>query len=178
MTPEPAKEDARVRMPRADFITSLALIVVGVGMLWGALEMPRFEQRNINPYSIPGIVPAILSVILLLLALLLLGRACREGGFRLRAGKQPASSILFSSASLTMLLTLALGLIYAIGLVGTLPFWAATFIFVTVFILIFGWSLARPGRRWLLLLTAVLQGAAVAAAVTLVFQDIFLVTLP
>jgi hypothetical protein len=169
MTPEPANDDPRARMPRADFLTSIVLIVLGVGMLWGALEMPRFEQRN---------VPAILAVIMLLLALLLLGRACRQGGYRLAAGDQPASSIVFSASSLTMLLTLALGLIYAIGLVGSLPFWAATLIFVTVFILIFEWPLARPGRRWLLLLTAALQGAAVAAAVTLVFQDIFLVTLP
>lgn len=178
MTPEPANDDDRSRMPRADFLTSLVLIVIGTAMLWGALEMPRFEQRNINPYSIPGIVPAILAVIILVLAVLLLIRAVRQGGYRLGSGPRPAAGILFSASSLTMLLTLALGLIYAVGLVGSLPFWLATLIFVTGFILIFEWPLAGHKRRWVLLLTALLQGAAVAAVVTLVFRDIFLVTLP
>ncbi len=153
MESEPANDDTPPRMPRADFLTSLALIVIGVAMLWGALDMPRFEQRSINPYSIPGIVPAILAVVMLVLAVLLLGRAIRQGGYRLAAGSQPVGGILFSASSRTMLLTLVLGLIYAVGLVGTLPFWAATMIFVSAFILIFEWRLARPGRRWMLLLT-------------------------
>ena len=182
-------------MPRADFVTSLFLIAFGTGMLWGALAMPRFEQRKIDPLSVPGIVPGFLAIVLLVLAVFLLVRSIRQGGYRLgRAPEAPAvgpaggdddetdpeeaGSGLFSPANGRMLLALAMGLVYAVGLVGAMPFWLATFIFVTAFIVVFEWNRWRRSLLWLMAVTAILQGAAVAAAVTLIFQELFLVTLP
>jgi putative tricarboxylic transport membrane protein len=165
-------------MPRADFVTALILVAFATAMLWASLAMPRYQERNIDPLSAPGIVPGFLAVVILILALLLLIRSVRRGGHRLATGDGTARAALVAPATRRMLACLALGLVYAIGLVGAMPFWAATFLFVTVFIVAFEWQLVAPARRWLMLATAALQGALISAAVTLVFQELFLVSLP
>ena len=159
-------------MPRADFVTALVLIAFGTAMLWASLEMPRFEQRNINPYSIPGIVPGILAGV----NLILLVRSMARGGYRL--GAATWRETLFGDAAKRLALAFALCVVYAVGLVGVVPFWLATFLFVTVFIVIFEWPLVAPKRRWLTIVSALVQGALVSAVVALVFQEVFLVTLP
>ncbi|MEM7024912.1 MAG: hypothetical protein AAF637_20380 [Pseudomonadota bacterium] len=45
-----------------------------------------------------------------------------------------------------------------------------------LFVVVFEWG--DGGRRWLRLALAVIYGAAISAAVTLVFQELFLVRLP
>ncbi len=78
-----------------------------------------------------------------------------------------------------LLITLGLTLGYAAGLVGRLPFWLATFVFVFAFIVIFDWRKAVAAQRTVrLFLTAGVQALLVAAAVTLVFERLFLVRLP
>jgi len=67
------------------------------------------------------------------------------------------------------------------GLVGVIPFWLATFVFVTVFIWLFERVMSEgepEGGAVRAAATAVIQGAVVAAAVTWVFREIFLVNLP
>jgi putative tricarboxylic transport membrane protein len=73
----------------------------------------------------------------------------------------------------------ALCLGYAGLLVGRVPFWLATFGFVLAFVILFEWPLATaPGARVRRLLIALVYALAVAVAVTLVFQEVFLVRLP
>jgi len=107
-----------------------------------------------------------------MLGAVLLVRAARAGGWRL-------SETRFASGPgvqrLVLCLILCLG--YAAGLVGRLPFWLATFLFVTLFVVLFEWPRSK-GRRGRRLALGVVYGAAIAAAVTLVFQEIFLVRLP
>ena len=72
-----------------------------------------------------------------------------------------------------------LALIYTLGLIGTLPFWAATGLFVFSFILCFECWLAEPRRPLLAsLLWALGLAVATAVLVTLVFERAFLVRLP
>ena len=163
-------------MPRADFVTSLVLVAFGTAMLWVSLEMPRFEQRNINPYSIPGIVPGILAGVNLILAAVLLIRSIGRGGYRLGGGSGRA--VIFGDASKRLAIAFVLAVAYAVGLVGVVPFWLATFLFVTAFILVFEWPLVAAARRWVLIVSAPVQGALVAVFVAMVFQELFLVTLP
>lgn len=163
-------------MPRADFVTSLVLIAFGAAMLWVSLEMPRFEQRNINPYSIPGIVPGILAGVNLILAAVLFVRSMTRSGHRL--GGSSWREIVFEDGSKRLAIAFVLTVTYAVGLVGVIPFWLATFLFVAAFILIFEWPLVAARRRWILIAGALVQGALVSAIVALVFQELFLVTLP
>ncbi|MDH3235191.1 MAG: hypothetical protein OEQ29_16860, partial [Alphaproteobacteria bacterium] len=71
-----------------------------------------------------------------------------------------------------------LTVVYAVGLVGVVPFWLATFLFVAAFILIFEWPMVAVERRWIMIVSALVQGVLVSGAVALIFQELFLVTLP
>ena len=77
--------------------------------------------------------------------------------------------------SLALILTLG----YAAGLVGWLPFWLATALFVGGFVALFEWPMAQDrSERVRRVGFAVLYGALIAAVVTFVFQELFLVRLP
>ncbi|MQY77299.1 MAG: hypothetical protein GH155_06695, partial [Spirochaeta sp.] len=75
-------------MPRADFIASIFLTLFGSFIFIVALKMPRFEEHNVNPYSVPGILPTFLGAIITLLGIVLLIRSTRQGGFKLGIGKK------------------------------------------------------------------------------------------
>ena len=74
---------------------------------------------------------------------------------------------------------MALILVYSLGLVGWLPFWLATAVFVTAFIVCFEYLLEAPrpslGRT---LAWALGVGLFAGIAVVLVFERGFLVRLP
>jgi putative tricarboxylic transport membrane protein len=121
---------------------------------------------------VPGLVPGALGSIILALGTALLMRAARAGGWRLAGLRVEGGP---GTQRLVLALVLCLG--YAAGLVGRIPFWLATFLFVTAFVVLLEWAQAK-GPRWRRLLIAAVYGAAVSAAVTLVFQEVFLVRLP
>ena len=161
------------RMAKADFVTAVILIAVSVGALVESWRMPRLEHLSVNPYTVPGIVPGLLSGVLILLGIVLLVRAIRQGGWRLDAAS--LSSAVGGRLVLMLLLTLG----YAAGLVGRLPFWAATFLFVFLFVLLFEWRADRPPAGHLKSGGfALVLAVAVAAGVSALFQYVFLVRLP
>ena len=55
-------------MSRADFITSVVLIAFGSGVMTMSARMPRLEERGIDPFTAPGVVPFFLGAIITLLA--------------------------------------------------------------------------------------------------------------
>lgn len=166
---------------RKDLFTSLVLIVFGAGVVVEALRMPRYEQLGINPYTVPGIVPGFLGGILAVFGVLMLLRTAiawrrHEAVPTTAADDEPGSVP-------RVLFTLGLTLGYGVLLIGNLPFWLATGIFVWAFLLVFEWrprfaagagagALVRVGG------TALVEAVLVSAAVTFVFQRVFLVTLP
>jgi hypothetical protein len=165
--------------PRADFLWALAWIAVGAAIFIGGFTMDRLERQNINPYTAPGLVPALLGIGLAVLGVFLLVRSVRRGG--------PAAATDGRSGADGHRLALALGLcvLYAGGLVGRallgwhVPFWLATALFVFVAILAFEWP-DRRARGELGRGIAVAAACAIgtAAGVTAVFQEVFLVRLP
>jgi hypothetical protein len=172
VTGEVPPETPKPCMPRADFVTGLAFALLGLAVVWASLEMPRFADRNIDPYTVPGLVPGALGAIILALGAALVVRAALAGGWRL-GGVRPEKGP--GTRRLVLALILCLG--YAAGLVGRMPFWLATFLFVAAFVLLIEWPQGK-GRRWARLAIALVYGAAISAAVTLVFQEVFLVRLP
>jgi len=166
-------------MVKADFVTGLVLIALGVATVVESLRMPRFAHLNIEPYTVPGLVPGALGAVILLLGAILFLRAARAGGWRLGAGAAARKTWASDPGSRRLALSTALCLGYAGLLVGRLPFWLATFSFVFAFVVLFEWPLATArGERIRRLLIALAYAVAVAAAVTLVFQHVFLVRLP
>ena len=164
-------------MVKADFVTGLVLIALGIATVVESLRMPRFEDLNIEPYTVPGLVPGALGAVVLLLGAVLFLRAARAGGWRLGAGGATRRTWSADPGSRRLALSVALCLGYAGLLVGRVPFWLATFGFVLAFVILFEWPLATaPGERVRRLLIALVY--ALAVAVTLVFQEVFLVRLP
>lgn len=166
-----------------DTVIALVLVSFGAFVVWEASRMPRFEHLTVNPYTVPGLVPAFLGASLVVFGLVMLARAAlahrRTPQTAAEAEREPAPTHSRHASSRRLALTLVLTLGYAAGLVGRVPFWLATMVFVLAFILAFDGPGARAGRRVpRLIVTASLQAAVVAVAVTLVFERLFLVRLP
>lgn len=164
-------------MARADLLTGLVLLGIGVAVSWMSWEMPRLEVRRIHPLTVPGLVPGILGIALTFCGAILVLRSIRVAGAA--AGWAGFLRLFTSSEAGRVGATMALALIYAIGLVGWLPFWAATGFFVFAFILLFEQGFrASPHPVGRTVLTAAVQAVLVAIVVTLVFERGFLVRLP
>ncbi|MFY8089210.1 MAG: tripartite tricarboxylate transporter TctB family protein, partial [Rubrivivax sp.] len=169
---------------RADLVASALWITFGAAVAIGAWRMDRLERLSINPYEAPGLVPGLLGALIVLLGLALAGRSVRRGALRpasALAEGTPAAPTADTQALRHMAAVFGLTLFYALALIGTgLPFWLATFAFITVFVgLLDRERQARLGRspaaQWL---RASIYGAVWSAIVTLSFQHIFLVRLP
>ncbi len=193
----------RVR-PQLDLFVGLFLVILGVVVIYESWRMPGVDHPRVRAvYEGPGFVPGLLGITIALFGAMIVIRSIREGGLHLGgAGGQIAA--VFSRPEprrLGLLLLLTVG--YAWGLIGRVSFPMATFPFVLAFILVYDWShtvdRAQEDRwpaKWakrslgiemewsvfkervLLFITAAVQAALTAWAVTYVFENIFLRRLP
>lgn len=160
--------------PRLDFLTSLGLLALAIATIVGAWRMDRLEIRDIHPASIPGLVPGFLGVALAVCALLLMLRAVRQGGHRLRESPTGDPMVLLRLGA-----ALLITLFYPLVLIGMMPFSLATGLFVFAFILAFEGPLGEHRTlRWRGVLAALVQAVVVALVVSVVFRELFLVRLP
>ena len=159
--------------PTADLVWSLLWIAVGAAMFVGGFTMDRLEGQHINPYTAPGLVPALLGIGIFVLGAILLARSVRH------QASAHARDVTHASTG-RLALAAALCIAYAAGLVGRgVPFWLATAAFVFAAILAFRWpELKAHGQLAKGAAVAAACAIGTAAAVTLVFQELFLVRLP
>lgn len=161
-------------MIRADFLTSAVLLALGLATIAEAWRMPRFAEVGSSFWSAPGVVPGMLGAALSILAVILCFRsvsARRAGAVDTPAGEPGAWGRIAT--------VLALCLAYAAILVGRVPFWLATFLFVFAFVSVFELSRAEARPRWPRhALIALCVAALTSATVSYVFQNLFLVRLP
>ena len=155
---------------RHDLWFSALLVVLSPGIVVESWRMPRLAHLGVHPMSAPGLTPGLLGLVLLALALALLLRSLRQRQVATGAAEEAEPGALSRT-----LVTLGLCLAYALGLVGRVPFWLATGLFVLAFVGWFGFERARPARS---LTVAAVMAVATSAAVTLLFQRVFLVRLP
>jgi hypothetical protein len=166
-------------MVRADFVSSLFLLVFGAYVVYDSWRMPRFEEQKANVWSSPGLVPGILGLLFMLTGAIMLVRSLRKGGHHLNLTRAVLVEALRQRTTQSFLVTLALGLLYGAGMMGHLPYPVATALFVFVFIYIAEFKRGRP-------IKAEARSIGIAAAiavitsvvVTFVFQNLFLVNLP
>ena len=164
---------------RAELRQSLGWAALGAAILIASLRMDRLESQNIDPHTVPGLLPGLLGIVMLLLAGLLALRSWRRGALAADLSRAAAFD---AATARRVALVLALCLVFGVVLVGHgLPFWAAAALFVSVAIV----SLQAPlrvaaGRRLGLrdVALAIVIGLGAGGAITLVFQQIFLVRLP
>ncbi len=166
-------------MAKADFVTSVVLVAFSIAYIVESYRMPRLEAQNINPWSAPGVVPGFLGLILFVLGLVLLVRSMAKGGHRLGWTAATVRENVAQAGIKRLLITALLCLVYAGFMMGNMPYWLATFLFVSAFTGVFEWNPeASRKRRMLGIAIAVTLGAATAAVVSITFEYGFLVTLP
>jgi hypothetical protein len=176
-TPQQPDEDPV--MDRADLLAALALFTLGAAILWWSWSMPRLEMRRIHPLTVPGLVPGLLGGTLMLCSAILGLRAWQRMRKGTRAGWRALARVLSGDAARRVTVLSALILTYTLVLVGLVPFWVATALFVCAAIALFELVLTdqprplRAGFTW-----AAGQAIVVAVTVTLVFERGFLVRLP
>ena len=166
------------RMDRLDFVSSIVLTLFGTGVTIESLRMPRLENLSVNPYTVPGIVPGVLGVLLTLCGLAMLIRSVARGGWRLGLTREGVALWLRSAPLRRTGVTLALTLSYALLLFPLVPFYLATPVFIFTFVVTAeAMALGRwPKRRSVIsaLALAIIAGSVIGY----VFQDLFLVRLP
>jgi hypothetical protein len=165
--------------PRSDLRDAVGWTVLGAAVLIGSIRMDRLEAQHINPYTVPGLLPGLLGIAMILLGGTLGLRSWRRGAL------QHASAAITADQHeewrrIWVVIPLCCG--YGVGLIGHgLPFWLASTVYVTGSILILHRMSRDPQLREMslrALLKAGVIGLASAWSTHLVFQDLFLVRLP
>jgi len=161
-----------MRMAAADRVSAVVFCALGVATLVGGYSMDRLEFRQIHPLSIPGLLPMLLGAALTLCAIIL--------WFQANAATEEGRQEIMRGGSLVRLgLTVALACFYALVLVGWLPFMWATALFIATFTTVFSWPGAGDRGGWIRLVAkAAVFGVVCGYAVTLLFEEAFLVRLP
>lgn len=165
------------RMARADLVTGAILFVLAVATLYGSWTMDRLTVRHINPVSAPGLTPGLLALALLVASILLVAQAVKAGGMDTSADAARDSG---NPGGVRRLATaVVLCLTYPLVLIGRMPFWLATALFVFGFVAAFEWEESGGGAsRTRRLVVAAVIGIVTGAAVAYAFSHFFLVRLP
>lgn len=160
---------------RSDLRGGAGWVGFGLLILIGSWRMERFESMGAQLYAMPGFVPGLLGGTLVLLGLVLMLRGWtrrrHEAQIAAQIAPHDAAPLINRRIAATLVLTLG----YAVLLIGRLPFWLATALFVAGFVALFAPPEQPRARR---AVVALLAGAITSAVVTWVFQFVFLVRLP
>ena len=174
-----ANDEEPQRPPRSELIQGGLWAALGVCVLAGSLAMDRLERQNINPYTIPGLLPALLGIGMILLGAAMAFRSWRRGAL---TQAQPAATGHEREERRRIWVVIALCLTYAVVLVGHgMPFWLASWIFVSGSILILQRMSQNADDRLLtprVWIKALVIGVCAAVITQLVFQELFLVRMP
>jgi putative tricarboxylic transport membrane protein len=164
---------------RADLITGVVLLAFGLAALAESWGMPRLEERNINPWTAPGIVPGMLGIIIAVLGAALAVRSFAAGALHARAAPPTADRAEARASFWRLAICAVLCFVYAVLMVGYIAFLPATGIFVFVFIAAFEWNPADTSAvRLRKLAAAAVIAAASAGVISYSFEKLFLVRLP
>jgi uncharacterized membrane protein YhaH (DUF805 family) len=165
--------------PRSDFWQGVGWVVLGVAVLVGSITMDRLESQNINPYTVPGLLPGFLGLAMVLLGAVLAVRSWQRGA--LTDPRAPFTAHQRETRK-RVWMVIALCSVYSVVLIGHgLPFWLASAVFVTGSILILQRMNLDPEARRLtprFIAKALVIGVLAAVITQLVFEDVFLVRLP
>jgi len=173
--PSPAELQAQAT---SDLRDALGWLVFGAAVLIGSIRMDRLEAQHINPYTVPGLLPGLLGLVMLLLGVLLGLRSWGRGA-RLVGG--PRFAVDWRSMR-RLAVVIGLILIYTVVLLGRgLPFWIGSALYVAASIVLLQApqrALAGRSLNWRDVAFAVAVGIGSGVVIHYVFQELFLVRLP
>jgi len=161
---------------RADLLTAIVLIILGLVIFYLSWTMPRLEERHVHPATIPGLLPMILGLALSFCGLLL---GLRSWSLEAEGGWQALGRALVGRPARRVGAVVALALFHTLVLVGWLPFWAASMLFIFAFIVLFEVYMTdqpvdlKRSAPW-----AIAIAIVAGWGISFIFEDIFLVRLP
>jgi hypothetical protein len=165
-------------MDKADFVTSLLLTIFGLAIVIISFRMPTYQELGANPYSAPGIVPAVLGFILHILGIVLLIRSISRKGYRLTISINKVILLFKQESIKRLIITLCLSIAY-VWLLGKMNYFLLNSLFILLFILIFELNFnKRIFEQKRTLFIAIAEAFIIAGSIALVFQYVFLVRLP
>lgn len=175
-SPAPDTTDEDAIRARADLIMALVLVAFGLVIVYFSWTMDRLEVRRISPSTFPGLVPLILGGALTVLGGML---AFRSSKLVAPGSGAALARVFLSWTAVRVAAVLGLALFYTLVLVGRMPFWLASGLFIFAFIMLFETILADTPKPLLSSLLWALGIAIVAGGgIFWVFAQIFLVRLP
>jgi hypothetical protein len=150
-------------------------LALGLAIFFESWRMPRLEEQGINPYTVPGLVPGLLGLILAVFGVALFFRRAPAAAEIDLEGSDGGQAEPWRVA-LAFVLCVGFG---AFALGHGPPFWLASGVFLFLAIILFEWPEHRAeGTLRYGLIRAALVGVVGSAAITFIFQEIFLVRLP
>jgi hypothetical protein len=164
---------------RSDLKDAIGWVVFGVAVLVGSVTMDRLERQNINPVTVPGLLPGLLGIAMILLGVVIGVRSWQRAAFT-----QPVPPATPHQREERKRVAIAVLLCagYGVVLVGHgIPFWIASSIYVTTSILIFQRISPDLSERRLTpkaWMKALAIGIISSVVTWLVFERLFLVRLP
>jgi hypothetical protein len=165
--------------PRSDLKDALGWMAFGIAVLVGSITMDRLEHQHINPVTVPGLLPGLLGIAMILLGAVMGVRSLGRGALR-QPVPPPGPDAREEHRRVWITVALCIG--YGVVLVGHgLPFWLASTIYVTISILVYRRISRDPVERRLGLrawLQALVIGVLASCVTWLVFEELFLVRLP
>lgn len=162
---------------RTDLYGASGWFALGLAILIGSIMMDRLEAQHINPNTVPGLLPGLLGIGMMILGALLAIRSLQRGALHELPRIDPLARKRLQRLVLVMLLCVGYGFVVGHGI----PFWLTCTVFVMVSILVLDHLQKPPGERRPSLreiVIAALIGLGTGACITLVFEFFFLVRLP
>src|SRR5947209_18849966 len=103
--------------PRDDVVGGLLWLLLGIIILIASWRMDRLEAQDINPYTIPGLVPGLLGLGMMFFAALMFLRGWRAGGLHTPSATADQHRTAYGRLALALILCIG----YAVVLLGRVP---------------------------------------------------------
>jgi hypothetical protein len=172
---------------RGELGTALVWLVLGALVAAASWRMDRLRHLDVNPWSVPGLTPGAIGVLMMLFALVLGWRSLRagerasaidDGPIAPDAGAAPGPPA--AGEVRRTLAAAALCVLFAgVSLGRGLPFVVEGAVFVFAFTTIFSWRTWRAeGRVGRGLLQTLVVAVVAAGLIAWLFESVFLVRLP
>ncbi|MGL6108886.1 MAG: tripartite tricarboxylate transporter TctB family protein [Rubrivivax sp.] len=160
---------------RDEYLNAGVWAALGMVILVASWRMDRLATMNIDPWSVPGLTPGVVGVLMIVLALALALQARRAGKDQGLEEADPADGGTLRTLGAMVLCVLFAGITLGRGL----PFAVEGAVFIVAFTAVFSWRTWRDENRIARGLAQTIAVAVIAAAlISWLFESVFLVRLP
>lgn len=165
---------------RGEVGTALVWFVLGAAIAVVSWRMDRLRHLDVNPWSVPGLTPGAIGVLMMAFALVLGWRALRTSAADPTSDSASAAASPVAGESRRTIVAGALCVLFAgVSLGHGLPFVVEGAVFVFAFTSIFSWRAWRDeGRIGRGLAQTMVVSVVAAIVISWLFESVFLVRLP